>query len=93
MPLQIPYTCCMPLHLPAHPKGEVSVLCPDVPRSLALPTVGTQSCRAFWGRWLVGRAAAAQPGPGQSRSPAAVAECWLELCPPPPEGFIPLCVL
>lgn len=93
VPLQIPYTCCVPLHLPVHPPGEVSALCPDVPRSPTLPTVGTQSCRAFWGRWLVGRTTAAQPGPGQSRSPAAVAECWLELCPPSPEGFIPLCVL
>lgn len=88
-----------PLHLLRPPApartspGEVSALCPDVPRSPTLPRVGTQSCRAFWGRWLVGRAAAAQPGPGQSHSPAAVAECWLELCPPPPEGFIPLCVL
>lgn len=78
MPLQIPYTCCVPLHLPAHPPGKVSALCPDVPRSPTLPMVGTQSCRAFWGRWLVGRTTAAQPGPGQSRSPAAVAECWLE---------------
>lgn len=94
-----PHASPNPLHL-LHPPAparasprEVSALCPDVPRSPTLPTVGTQSCRAFWGQWLVGRTTAAQPGPGQSRSPAAVAECWLELCPPPPEGFIPLCVL
>lgn len=76
MPLQIPYTCCIHCTCPRIPRGRFLYL--DVPRSQASPVVGTQSCLAFWGRQLVGRAAAAQPGPGQSRSPATAAECWLE---------------
>lgn len=103
VPLQIPYTCCVPLHLPAHPRGRFLRCVPMCQGLQHCPWWEPKAAGLFGaGGWWeeprqLSRAlakAAAQP----RWLSAGWRECTagqggLELCPPPPEGFIPLCVL
>lgn len=103
VPLQIPYTCCVPLHLPAHPQGRFLRCVPMCQGLQHCPRWEPKAAGLFGaGGWWE------EPRPlSQALAKAAAQPRWLsagwrectagqgglELCPPPPEGFIPLCVL